>query len=143
MVNSLENFDHIVIYMLENRSFDHMLGYLSLPEELGGKGRSDVDGLKGDEVNTIDGEDYPVFHLNFDAQNENTERVKKIWVEGGWKPEIQHWTNERAFRYKEPTKDFSPDPDSDVKKEYPPRMKAPSFSIDQVLEKLQTQTGLK
>jgi len=27
--------------------------------------------------------------------------------------------------------------------EYPPRMKAPSFSIDQVLEKLQPQTGLK
>jgi arylsulfatase len=28
-------------------------------------------------------------------------------------------------------------------KEFPPRMKAPSFSIDQVLEKLQTQSGLR
>ena len=27
---SLEKVDHIVVLMLENRSFDHMLGYLSL-----------------------------------------------------------------------------------------------------------------
>ena len=33
--------------MLENRSFDHMLGYLSLAPELGGPGRRDVDGLTG------------------------------------------------------------------------------------------------
>jgi phospholipase C len=49
MSNNLDKFDHIIILMMENRSFDHMLGYLSLPEELGGKNRSDVDGLKGDE----------------------------------------------------------------------------------------------
>ncbi len=36
----LAKFDHIVVLMLENRSFDHMLGYLSLT----GK-RPDVDGL--------------------------------------------------------------------------------------------------
>lgn len=34
----------IVIVMMENRSFDHMLGYLSMPEY----GRDDVEGLKGD-----------------------------------------------------------------------------------------------
>ena len=28
--NGLERIEHIVVLMLENRSFDHMLGYLSL-----------------------------------------------------------------------------------------------------------------
>jgi phospholipase C len=37
---SLANMDHIVVVMMENRSFDHMLGYLSLEG-----GRTDVDGL--------------------------------------------------------------------------------------------------
>jgi len=110
---TLDKFDHIVVMMLENRSFDHMLGYLSLPKKLGGMARTDVDGLKGDEVNTMEGIDYPVFHLNFDSKNKNTERVKQIWMEGGWKPEIQNWSNERAFIYKEPTKEFKSTPDSD------------------------------
>ena len=34
----------IVVVMMENRSFDHMLGYLSLPPF----NRTDVDGLKND-----------------------------------------------------------------------------------------------
>ena len=29
-MSDLEKVDHIVVLMLENRSFDHMLGYLSL-----------------------------------------------------------------------------------------------------------------
>lgn len=37
---NLSTIDHIVVLMLENRSFDHMLGYLSLEG-----GRDDVDGL--------------------------------------------------------------------------------------------------
>jgi phospholipase C len=48
---SLSNIDHIVVLMLENRSFDHMFGYLSLPQALGGKARTDVDGLTGNETN--------------------------------------------------------------------------------------------
>jgi phospholipase C len=48
---SLDHIDHIVVLLLENRSFDHMLGYLSLPPALGGKGRTDVDGLTGTETN--------------------------------------------------------------------------------------------
>src|SRR5262244_3652518 len=43
----LAQIDHIVVVMLENRSFDHMLGYLSLPAAVGGRERSDVDGLRG------------------------------------------------------------------------------------------------
>jgi phospholipase C len=44
--------------MLENRSFDHMLGYLSL-----GGGRADVDGLHEGLANEHDGRNYPVHHL--------------------------------------------------------------------------------
>src|SRR5918992_3013428 len=35
-----ERIDHIVVVMMENRSFDHMLGYLTL------QGRQDIDGLQ-------------------------------------------------------------------------------------------------
>ena len=58
---SLDHIDHIVVLMLENRSFDHMLGYLSLPPALGGKGRTDVDGLTGNETNLDEnGVPFPV-----------------------------------------------------------------------------------
>jgi phospholipase C len=48
----LANIDHIVVLMMENRSFDHMLGYLS--KEGGGDGirRADIDGLHGGEANS-------------------------------------------------------------------------------------------
>jgi phospholipase C len=54
--------EHIIVVMMENRSFDHMLGYLSLPAELGGKGRTDVDGLTSPEVNVnyFDGEPFAI-----------------------------------------------------------------------------------
>jgi phospholipase C len=62
----LQAIDHIVVLMLENRSFDQMLGYLSLAPELGGAGRSDVDGLTGPDtnVNRYDGSDYAIHHLD-------------------------------------------------------------------------------
>ena len=44
--------DHIVVVMMENRSFDHMLGYLSHPNDEfrnGSRRRIDIDGLTGDE----------------------------------------------------------------------------------------------
>jgi phospholipase C/peptidoglycan hydrolase-like protein with peptidoglycan-binding domain len=49
----LANIDHIVVLMMENRSFDHVLGHLSLPPLLGGRGRTDVNGLKGSEFNLL------------------------------------------------------------------------------------------
>ena len=55
---NLEKVDHIVVLMLENRSFDHMLGYLSLEG-----GRSDVDGLREGLANEHQGRRYPVHHL--------------------------------------------------------------------------------
>jgi phospholipase C len=62
----LQQIEHLVVVMLENRSFDHMLGYLSLPPAQGGKGRTKVDGLTGpgNNVNTYNGATYPIHHLN-------------------------------------------------------------------------------
>ncbi|MGB9186095.1 MAG: alkaline phosphatase family protein [Solirubrobacteraceae bacterium] len=62
----LTGIDHIVVLMLENRSFDHMLGYLSLPAAEGGGGRTDIDGLTGpdDNFNEYDGKSYASHHLD-------------------------------------------------------------------------------
>jgi hypothetical protein len=54
--------DHIVVLMLENRSFDHMLGYLSLEG-----GREDVDGLRTKFVNEHNGRSHPIHHLDSTA----------------------------------------------------------------------------
>jgi phospholipase C len=50
---SLANIDHIVVLMMENRSFDHMLGYLRRD-----RGRTDIDGLHGTETNSYRGVQY-------------------------------------------------------------------------------------
>jgi phospholipase C len=62
----LHGIDHIVVLMMENRSFDHMLGYLSLPEALSGRQPRDVDGLQGPDVNrnSLAGTDYPIHRLD-------------------------------------------------------------------------------
>ena len=57
-VANLEKVDHIVVLMMENRSFDHMLGYLSLTG-----GRADIDGLRPGLANEYQGRSYPVHHL--------------------------------------------------------------------------------
>jgi phospholipase C len=59
---NLEKIEHIVVLMLENRSFDHMLGYLSLEG-----GRDDIDGLREEFANVHDGRSYPVRHLETTA----------------------------------------------------------------------------
>ncbi len=60
---NLDTIDTIIIVMLENRSFDHLLGYLSLPPF----NRTDVDGLKISDsakyLNHYNGTDYSVFRL--------------------------------------------------------------------------------
>ena len=48
LMDNLNKIDHVVILMMENRSFDHVLGYLSLTS-----GRSDVDGLQAGMTNTF------------------------------------------------------------------------------------------
>jgi hypothetical protein len=52
-VANLEKVDHIVVLMMENRSFDHMLGYLSLTG-----GRADIDGLRPGLANEYQGRSY-------------------------------------------------------------------------------------
>jgi phospholipase C len=59
---NLEKVDHVVILMLENRSFDHMLGYLSLAGR-----RPDIDGLRPGLANEYQGRAYPVHHLGTTA----------------------------------------------------------------------------
>jgi phospholipase C len=58
MTDNLGKIDHIVVLMMENRSFDHLLGYLRLDDVLPG-----VDGLTGQESNGHGGTLYPVTHL--------------------------------------------------------------------------------
>jgi len=50
--------EHVVVLMLENRSFDHMLGYLSLE-----RGRTDVDGLRPGMANAVGATSYPIHRL--------------------------------------------------------------------------------
>jgi len=56
---NLSKIDHIVVLMMENRSFDHMLGYLTLED-----GRTDVNGLTKSMANTFGGKTYHPRHLD-------------------------------------------------------------------------------
>jgi phospholipase C len=47
---NLQKVDHVVVVMLENRSFDHMLGYLSLSGR-----RPEIDGLRPGLANEYQG----------------------------------------------------------------------------------------
>jgi len=58
-LDNLHKIDHIVVLMLENRSFDHMLGYLSLEAN-----RTDIEGLRSNMKNTYNGKDYAVHRLS-------------------------------------------------------------------------------
>ena len=53
--NLRQKVDHIVVLMMENRSFDHMLGFLTIDE-----GRTDVEGLTAGLANSAGGRTYPV-----------------------------------------------------------------------------------
>jgi phospholipase C len=59
---NLAKVDHVVVLMLENRSFDHMLGYLSLTGR-----RPEIDGLRPGLANQYQGRSYPVRHLGATA----------------------------------------------------------------------------
>src|SRR5207244_3971545 len=62
---ALDLIDTIVVLMLENRSFDHMLGYLGLPPY----NWTNIEGLKADPAwleryaNLFGGRTYQPFHL--------------------------------------------------------------------------------
>jgi phospholipase C len=54
MANQLEKIDHIVVLMLENRSFDHMLGFLYSDNQNRSLAGDPFDGLTGEESNPDD-----------------------------------------------------------------------------------------
>jgi phospholipase C len=61
VLGPLGEIDHIVVLMMENRSFDHMLGYLKRD------GMPEIEGLTGDEKNVDrDGNEYPVWEFQPD-----------------------------------------------------------------------------
>jgi len=59
---NLAKVDQVVVMMLENRSFDHMLGYLSLTGR-----RPEIDGLRPGFANSYQGRTYPIHHLDTTA----------------------------------------------------------------------------
>lgn len=76
-MTALKEINHIVVLMLENRSFDHMLGYLRLK----GK-RNDVDGLTGNEIN-----EYP----------KGIPHKPQLMADSSFSPDPHHdWDNVKA-----------------------------------------------
>jgi phospholipase C len=74
-LDRLRQIKHVVVVMMENRSFDHMLGYLSLPGPDGVAPNSQVNGLTGPEVNFNlgpDGTRVPI--TAFDADGNTVQR---------------------------------------------------------------------
>jgi phospholipase C len=56
---NLQAIETVIVVMQENRSFDHLLGYLSLPPH----NRQDVEGLAPGLMNSYNGVNYPIFRL--------------------------------------------------------------------------------
>jgi len=75
-LEKLDQIEHIVVLMLENRSFDHMLGFLSLPESAGGQGRSDVDGLK----------DTPAYQNEYEGKTYTPQPLGDDYLSFKWDP---------------------------------------------------------
>jgi len=69
---ALQNIDHFIIVLMENRSFDHVLGYLSLPDANFPPGlngiRADA-GWQDQYINECDGKAYPLHALTSTVQN--------------------------------------------------------------------------
>ncbi len=102
----LNQIEHIVVVMLENRSFDHMLGYLSLPASDGGRARTDVDGLRGpdEDFNEHAGQRYPIHHLDrtaFDGEAEDPDHAGESvdqQLSGGGKGFVENFARISAAR---------------------------------------------
>ena len=68
--NQLNSIEHVVVLMLENRSFDHMLGFLYADAGNRSPSGQPFEGLTGDESNPgPDGRPVPVFQIK--AADEN------------------------------------------------------------------------
>jgi phospholipase C len=71
----LSQVKHLVVVMMENRSFDHMLGYLKQ------EGMPDVNGLNGDEYN-VDGNGNKIQVTRFDADGSTIQKPGEALVKG-------------------------------------------------------------
>ncbi|MFD2567885.1 alkaline phosphatase family protein [Pseudotenacibaculum haliotis] len=70
MKNKLNEIEHIVVVMMENRSFDHMLGYLYSDKGNKSPLGHDFDGLTGKEFNLDkQGNKHPVFPITNKTSN--------------------------------------------------------------------------
>jgi len=63
-LDNLQKIDKIVVLLMENRSFDHMLGYLRLEGN-----RNDVEGLTPGLSNSDGQTSYSIHHLDHTALN--------------------------------------------------------------------------
>jgi phospholipase C len=69
-MSGLGSVDHLVVLMLENRSFDHMLGFLYAGTGNMSATQQEFDGLTGNESNTdSQGNVVPVFGITPDLEN--------------------------------------------------------------------------
>src|SRR5436309_14305942 len=78
---ALGSIKRIFVLMLENRSFDHMLGYLSL------KGALPVNGLRhplDPHTNTYNGQPYPLFPLTSHRVPDALHDMQHIRIQIDW-----------------------------------------------------------
>jgi phospholipase C len=66
---TLQDIEHIVVLMLENRSFDHMLGYLALDDDYVAS-YGPIEGIVPGRSNAYEGVEYPVYPLEQTAMND-------------------------------------------------------------------------
>jgi len=98
----LERVEHIVVLMLENRSFDNMLGHLSLD------GRNDIDGLRPGLSNEHEGETFEPFPLPstvLSADPPHGPEQTDDAVNGG---QMDGFVREYAQKYPDGDADFRP-----------------------------------
>ena len=78
------NIQTVFVLMLENRSFDHMLGYSGIHGSDAASGQpTQIDGLSGNESNTFNGTSYPVqqpagFTMPLDPPHEFTDVLEQL-----------------------------------------------------------------
>jgi phospholipase C len=87
----LDNLKHIVVLMLENRSFDHMLGWLQSPEY-------QIDGIDGTQFNQ-------------DSKGENIRATSDAEYSGDYDPDVAHDfldVNQQIFGTQTPADDAIP-----------------------------------
>jgi phospholipase C len=60
--------EHVFVLMLENRAFDHMLGFSGITgQDAANGGSTQINGLTGSEANTFNGREYQVTKGGRDA----------------------------------------------------------------------------